>query len=264
MLETGDPVIADIVVRTDGLLGRPRPGRTPWEATPTPRQRARYSSTSSSRHGPSLVPGATGAEVFADMHARITAAVPDGDLPHHGGHALGLTSSRPWPRSDPRRRRPADRDDHPGLERPRVVGGDQVGVLEGRQAQGVASVVREPQHPERPSAMRAAIRPESNRFRVSPGTSSCRACSSTSSSAARAASTSEFELSDAVSPPSHPSSPLSARPRRRSQARRAPARRVPATWTGQQTSAVVGPESTARENSIGPPVAICAVDWAAV
>ncbi len=26
------------------------------------------------------------------MHARITAAVPDGDLPHHGGHALGLTS----------------------------------------------------------------------------------------------------------------------------------------------------------------------------
>ena len=39
-----------------------------------------------------LVPGATGAEIFANMHARIVAAVPDGELPHHGGHALGLTS----------------------------------------------------------------------------------------------------------------------------------------------------------------------------
>jgi Xaa-Pro aminopeptidase len=39
-----------------------------------------------------LVPGATGAEVFANMRARIVEAVPDGELPHHGGHALGLTS----------------------------------------------------------------------------------------------------------------------------------------------------------------------------
>jgi Xaa-Pro aminopeptidase len=34
----------------------------------------------------------TGAEIFANMRARIVAAVPDGELPHHGGHALGLTS----------------------------------------------------------------------------------------------------------------------------------------------------------------------------
>ena len=39
-----------------------------------------------------LVPGATGAEVFRSMHARIVEAMPGGELPHHGGHALGLTS----------------------------------------------------------------------------------------------------------------------------------------------------------------------------
>ena len=38
-----------------------------------------------------LVPGATGAEMFANMHARIVEALPGGELPHHGGHALGLT-----------------------------------------------------------------------------------------------------------------------------------------------------------------------------
>ena len=39
-----------------------------------------------------LIPGATGAEMFANMHARITAALPGAEFPHHGGHALGLTS----------------------------------------------------------------------------------------------------------------------------------------------------------------------------
>jgi Xaa-Pro aminopeptidase len=34
----------------------------------------------------------TGAEVFANMHARIVATFPGGEFPHHGGHALGLTS----------------------------------------------------------------------------------------------------------------------------------------------------------------------------
>ena len=40
--------------------------------------------------------------------------------------------------------------------------------------------------------------------------------------------------------------------------------RVPATWIGQHTSAVFGPERRSQTNSIGPPDAICAVDCAAV
>lgn len=39
-----------------------------------------------------LVPGATGADVFAHMEKRILSAFPNGEFPHHGGHALGLTS----------------------------------------------------------------------------------------------------------------------------------------------------------------------------
>jgi Xaa-Pro aminopeptidase len=38
------------------------------------------------------VPGGTGAEVFASIHARVVGSFPDGELPHHGGHAVGLTS----------------------------------------------------------------------------------------------------------------------------------------------------------------------------
>src|SRR5262249_10500281 len=39
-----------------------------------------------------LVPGATGAEVFAEMQKRIADAFPGGEFPHHGGHAVGLSS----------------------------------------------------------------------------------------------------------------------------------------------------------------------------
>ena len=39
-----------------------------------------------------LVPGATGAELFANIHSRVVTALPGGELPHHGGHAVGLTS----------------------------------------------------------------------------------------------------------------------------------------------------------------------------
>ena len=38
------------------------------------------------------MPGATGAEVFANIHARVVGSLPGGELPHHGGHAVGLTS----------------------------------------------------------------------------------------------------------------------------------------------------------------------------
>jgi Xaa-Pro aminopeptidase len=42
--------------------------------------------------GGRLVPGATGAEVFGEVDARIKAAFPDGEFPHHGGHGLGIGS----------------------------------------------------------------------------------------------------------------------------------------------------------------------------
>jgi Xaa-Pro aminopeptidase len=35
--------------------------------------------------------GATGAQVFAGIRARIAAVWPDGEFPHHGGHGVGLT-----------------------------------------------------------------------------------------------------------------------------------------------------------------------------
>ena len=39
-----------------------------------------------------LVPGATGAELFANIHSGVVTSLPGGELPHHGGHAVGLTS----------------------------------------------------------------------------------------------------------------------------------------------------------------------------
>jgi Xaa-Pro aminopeptidase len=36
--------------------------------------------------------GTTGADVFGAMRQRILDAFPGGEFPHHGGHALGLTS----------------------------------------------------------------------------------------------------------------------------------------------------------------------------
>jgi Xaa-Pro dipeptidase len=37
------------------------------------------------------MPGNTGAEIFREMKQRIESTFPGGELPHHGGHALGLT-----------------------------------------------------------------------------------------------------------------------------------------------------------------------------
>ena len=91
MLETGDPVIADIVVRTGGYWGDTAGTYTVGSNADAEAARSVLLDVLEQART-DLVPGATGAEVFANMHARITAAVPDGDLPHHGGHALGLTS----------------------------------------------------------------------------------------------------------------------------------------------------------------------------
>ena len=90
-LEAGDPVIADIVVRTAGYWGDSAGTYTVGNNADAAAARSILLDVLEQART-ELVPGATGAEIFANMHARIVAAVPDGELPHHGGHALGLTS----------------------------------------------------------------------------------------------------------------------------------------------------------------------------
>lgn len=90
-LEAGDAVIADIVVRTAGYWGDTAGIYTVGGNSDAEAARSLLLDTLEGART-ELVPGATGAEIFASMHARIVEAVPGGELPHHGGHALGLTS----------------------------------------------------------------------------------------------------------------------------------------------------------------------------
>ncbi len=90
-LEANDPVVADIVVRTGGYWGDSAETHVAGENGDAAMARARLLEFLELARQ-ELVPGATGAEVFANMHGRITAAFPGGEFPHHGGHALGLTS----------------------------------------------------------------------------------------------------------------------------------------------------------------------------
>lgn len=90
-LEPGDAVIADIVVRTAGYWGDSAGTYTVGGHAEAEAARSLLLDVLEQART-ELVPGATGAEVFAGMRSRILGAVPDGELPHHGGHALGLTS----------------------------------------------------------------------------------------------------------------------------------------------------------------------------
>ncbi len=90
-LEAGDPVIADVVVRTAGYWGDSAGTYAVGRNSDAEAARSMLLDVLEQARS-ELVPGGTGAEVFANMHARIVGAVSDGDLPHHGGHALGLTS----------------------------------------------------------------------------------------------------------------------------------------------------------------------------
>ena len=90
-LEPSDPVVADIVVRTGGYWGDT--AETHVAGTNPEVEEARTALLEILEQArQELIPGATGAEMFANMHARITAALPGAEFPHHGGHALGLTS----------------------------------------------------------------------------------------------------------------------------------------------------------------------------
>jgi Xaa-Pro aminopeptidase len=90
-LEIGDPVVADIVVRTGGYWGDTA-GTYVVGSHPDAESARTLLLDVLEETRVALVPGATGADIFDGMHTRITEAVPDGELPHHGGHALGLTS----------------------------------------------------------------------------------------------------------------------------------------------------------------------------
>jgi Xaa-Pro aminopeptidase len=92
MVEAGDPVIADIALRCPNgyfgdtaethAVGTSRDAEAARETLLEILEQARVE----------LVPGATGSEIFQRMSARILEAFPGGEFPHHGGHALGVTS----------------------------------------------------------------------------------------------------------------------------------------------------------------------------
>ena len=84
-------MIADVVVRTAGYWGDTAATYTVGENPEAEAARSLLLDVLEQARL-ELVPGATGAAVFSRMKERISEALPDGELRHHGGHALGLTS----------------------------------------------------------------------------------------------------------------------------------------------------------------------------
>jgi Xaa-Pro aminopeptidase len=87
----GDPIIADVVVGASGYWGDTADTHVVGQNAEIERARATLLGILATA-GTELRPGATGAEIFRRMDARIREAFPGGEFPHHGGHALGLTS----------------------------------------------------------------------------------------------------------------------------------------------------------------------------
>jgi Xaa-Pro aminopeptidase len=87
----GEPVVADVVVRANGYWGDTADTHVVGSNPEVEAARGVLLEILA-RAGTELVPGATGAEIFRAMAERIAEAFPGGEFPHHGGHALGLTS----------------------------------------------------------------------------------------------------------------------------------------------------------------------------
>ena len=86
----GQPVIADISVRADGYWAdtcRTYVNGANAEIEDILGQLDGILAAAAAE----LRAGETGAHVFGAMRARIMAAWPDGEFPHHGGHGVGLT-----------------------------------------------------------------------------------------------------------------------------------------------------------------------------
>jgi Xaa-Pro aminopeptidase len=89
--QAGDPVVADVVVRANGYWGDSAETHVAGSNAEVEQARATLLAILEQART-ELVPGNTGTEVFRAMDARIGEAFPGGEFPHHGGHALGLTS----------------------------------------------------------------------------------------------------------------------------------------------------------------------------
>ena len=88
--EPGAPVIADISVRADGYWADTCRTHVHGANSEVDDIRAQLEAILAAAAG-ELRAAATGAEVFGAMRARIAAAWPDGEFPHHGGHGVGLS-----------------------------------------------------------------------------------------------------------------------------------------------------------------------------
>jgi len=90
-VEGGDVVIADVVVRSNGYWGDSAETHAVGTSGDGAAARALLLDVLEEART-MLVPGATGSSVFEHIHTRVVEALPGGELPHHGGHGLGLGS----------------------------------------------------------------------------------------------------------------------------------------------------------------------------
>lgn len=89
VVEAGDVVIADVVVRSNGYWGDTAETHAVGASAEGAEARALLLDVLEEART-MLVPGAKGSSVFEHVHTRIVEALPGGELPHHGGHGLGL------------------------------------------------------------------------------------------------------------------------------------------------------------------------------
>ena len=88
---SGEGIVADIVVRRSGYWGDTAETHPVGDAEEVSRARERLYEILRACAA-RLVPGATGAEVYAEMRRQIAESFPGGEFPHHGGHGVGLGS----------------------------------------------------------------------------------------------------------------------------------------------------------------------------
>lgn len=91
-VEEGDPVVADIAARPrNGYFGDTAETHVVGSSPDAEAARSVLLEILADA-GKLLVPGARGSDIFREVADRIEAAFPGGEFPHHGGHALGVTS----------------------------------------------------------------------------------------------------------------------------------------------------------------------------
>jgi Xaa-Pro aminopeptidase len=89
VVEAGDVVIADVVVRSNGYWGDTAETHAVGASDKGAEARALLLDVLEEART-MLVPGGKGSSVFEHVHTRIVEALPGGELPHHAGHGLGL------------------------------------------------------------------------------------------------------------------------------------------------------------------------------